>query len=330
MGTMQILDMPDDCLIRIFGHLDLINQCNLANTCPRFGHIYECAFSKRFRCFSWNEPMHSWTTPQVENFFKLNGHKMHMLAVSDVKEGDREPLICKAQQMINVCCYLKNLTSLILSIDYRVTCIIIQICKYMQKLENFVIDCESHPNYEFLVLLPCIRSLDINYYVDPNCKLLQRFAQLRPHALHHLRLGTEIPVEHRGYIAKMRALELLNVYRPCYHFLNSVILQLPNLRVLSISSGHHLRWTDFKHLVIQLKFLSTMYIIQCNQVGDEFILFVVQYLKEEIRQSISCRQLPFYVALYETSVTEGMRENELIKSSDSIIKLVSQSQRTAF
>lgn len=308
MDSMQISDMPDDCVVRIFQHLDLIKQCNLANTCPRFKHIYDCAYNRRFRCFSWNERLHYWTTPQVEKFFQMNGNKMRMLSVTEVEEADRQLLICKAQQMINVCRYLENLKSLILSIDYRLTTIIMQICKHMQKLENFVIDCESHPNYEFLVLLPCIRSLDINYYVDPNCKLLQRFARLRPNALRHLRLGTRVPKEHTEYIAQFRSLQLLNVYSPCYHFFNSVILQLPNLHVLSIASGHQLRWTDFKHLVIQLKFLSTVYIIQCNQVGDEFILFLVQYLKEEIRQAICCRRLPFYAALYETSVSESMRE----------------------
>lgn len=309
MNSMHILDMPDDCLLMVFHNLDLMSQCNFAFTCARFRVIYNMVYRQHFRCFTWYEPTNHWTTLEVEEFFQLNGHKMRMLAVSDLQEKYFElPLISKANHMINVCVYLKNLQSLILSIDHKLVDIIIEVCKHLHKLENLVVDCASHPNYEFLVLLPCLKSLDINYFVNPHDKVFQRFAELRPDALEHVRIGSEITMKQGKYIAHLRRLTLLNVYNPCYHFFNGVVLQLLNLRVLSITSAQELRWHDFRHLVMHLTFLSTLYIIQCSDIGNEFILFVIQHLNAEMERSVNSRRLPFHLELSETSVTDDINE----------------------
>ncbi|XP_064552747.1 uncharacterized protein LOC135438379 [Drosophila montana] len=323
MDSLHIMDMPDECLLMVFQQLDVMSQCSFAFTCQRFMSIYEMVHRQHFRCFTWFEPTNNWTAQQIEAFFRLNGHKMRMLSVSDLHDKYFEkPLLSKANHMINVCVYLKNLRSLILCIDHKLPDIIIEVCKHLHKLENLVIDCASHPNYEFLVLLRRLKSLDIEYFVNPRDKLFQRFAELRPDALEHLRIGSEITMKQGKHIAHLRGLTLLNIYNPCYHFVNGVVLQLANLRVLSITSAQQLRDHDFRHLIMHLKFLATLYVIQCTDLGNDFIFFIIQHLKVDEMLSSNCRRLPFHLELSGTCVTEDINEIEPVNSSHSILNVV--------
>lgn len=311
MDSLQFLNLPDECLLMVYSHLDKKSQCLLALTCCRLRSLYHMANRTDFRCFVWQDCFFRWKHHEVRAFFILNGFKIRMLSISDARN---------AFDMVNVCVYLKNLRSLFLNVDFKLPEILTEVCKHMKKLESVSVESFHHPNYEFLALLPRLRSLDIEYFVRTDDKIFKIFSELRPDRLEHLRIGSELTIELAEPILKIHSLKLLNIFNPNSHFINRIVIRVSNLKVLSITNAQKLDIEDLKNLIIKLKFLSSLYINDCRNLKDDYVFFMLEYLKEDVETQ---RCLPFHLHVSRTGVSKNIEKvNLLIQKFSKLINIL--------
>lgn len=304
--ALHLLHLPDECLLMVYRYLDLKTQCLFALTCCRLRNLYYLVNKTDFRYFVWRENFTEWKQTEIEALFKLNGYKMQMLSIADIRSRLKvNPPLSKAIYLVNVCVYLQNLRSLILIVDLELTEILIEACKHINKLENLTVDSICHPNYEVLALLPRLKCLDIEYFVKTEDKMFQRFSELHPDGLEHLRIGSALTIEMGEYIPQLRSLRLLNIFNPNGHFINRIVLRVGTLRVLSITNSEQLHSNDLKNLIIHLKLLSSLYISDCQNLKYDFVLFVLEYLEGEIE---TLRRLPFRLQLARTGVSNNIKK----------------------
>lgn len=299
MDSLHFLNLPDECLLMVYNHLDKKSQCLLALTCCRLSSLYHMVNRTDFRCFVWQDCFLSWKHREVRAFFILNGYKMRMLSVSDD---------INAFDMINVCAYLRNLRSLYLNVNVKLPEILTEVYKHMNKLESVTVESYHHPNYEILALLPRLRSLDIEYFVRTDDKIFKIFSKLRPYGLEHLRIGSELTIESAKPIPKIRSLKLLNIFNPNSNLINRIVIRVSNLKVLSITSAQQLDIQDLKNLIIKLKFLSSFYINDCRNLKDDYVFFMLEYLKGDVDTQ---RYLPFHLHVSRTSVSNNIKKVNL-------------------
>lgn len=309
--ALHLLNLPDECLLMVYSHMDLKTQCLFALTCCRLRNLYYHVNKTDFRYFVWKENFTEWKQTEIEAFFKLNGHKMQMLSIADLESRLKGiPPFSKAIYMVNVCVYLQNLRSLNLIVDLDLTEILIEVCKHINKLENLTVDSVYHPNYEILALLPRLKCLDIQNFVKTEDRMFQRFSELHPDRLEHLRIGSALTIEMGEYIPQLRSLRLLNIFNPNSHSIDRIVLRVGTLRVLSITNSEQLHGNDLRNLIIHLKLLSSLYINDCQNLKDDFVLFVLEYLEGEVE---TLRRLPFRLQLSRTGVSKNIKKVYIYK-----------------
>ncbi|KAH8407957.1 hypothetical protein KR222_005412, partial [Zaprionus bogoriensis] len=297
MTCFQLFELPDECLLNVYRYLDLQSQCSFALTCRRAKYLYDAANSRRFRCFIWDSSLEQWKHAQIKALFRLSGHSMRMLSIFEA--GQRAAPLSKAVLMASVCMHLTNLRSLMLIVDQQLDEMLLQVCKHLDKLEHLTVDSAQHANYEFLALLPRLRSLDIEHFTRRGDKLFQRFAELRPQGLQHLRVGSELTLQTGRHLPRLRSLTLLSIFRPHCLFVNCIVRRVSQLRVLSITNARRLHDNDFRNLIVHLKLLSSLYVSDCPRLGDDYVWFLVEHLAGEVQ---TLRSLPFYLKLTGTAV----------------------------
>ncbi|XP_023034226.1 uncharacterized protein LOC111519166 [Drosophila willistoni] len=346
MAIENILGFPDECLMMVFRHLNMRDQCNFAYTCWRFQCIYQMIHKNHYRHFVWYERTNRWSELEIQSFFKLNGYKMQMLSLTDFRDHNMERLLtegteqgkaehgdqeegteAKSQNVIkpsktiyvaHICGYLKNLRSLILTIDHNSREIIIEICRHMRQLQDLTISIIKHPNYELLALLPNLRNLDIEYFeMESDDKIFKTLSKLRPHTMQTLRIGTELKTKQLRYICQLSNINMLNIYNA-----NSValeyLLKMKNLTILSLTDSIRLDNIDFMRLLCGLKTLSTLYVSYCQCLSNEFVFFAIKYLEQEM---CSLRRLPFCLECHRCGVVADINQYPLVKSALSIIHI---------
>lgn len=296
--ALNLLNLPDECLLMVYRYLDLKTQCIFALTCCRLRNVYYLANKTDYRYFVWRENLSEWKQEEIEALFNLNGYKIQMLSILDVN-----PPLSKTICMVSVCAYLQNLRSLILIVDLELTEVLIEVCKHITNLRNLTVDSIYSQNYEVLALLPRLKGLDIQNFVKTDDKMFQKIVELHPDRLEHLRIGTTLTIEMGEYIPQLRSLKLLNIFNPSRHFIDRIVLRVRTLRVLSITNSEQLNGNDLRNLIIHLKLLTSLYINDCRNLKNDFVMFVLKYLEEEAK---TLRRLPFRLGLSRTGVCKNL------------------------
>ncbi|XP_016986544.2 uncharacterized protein LOC108049761 isoform X1 [Drosophila rhopaloa] len=330
---MSLSSLPDKCLKIVFQHLDMRSQCNWAFTCSRFLRIYRMVNKNKFRNFIWYERSCEWSKLEVEYLFRLNGRHMRRLAISDAQDLSSHSdlmLWSKSIFVAPVCVYLKNLRSLTLCLSDNMGEIMLKVCRYMLKLEDLTVNTNCEMNYTFLVLLPRLKSLDLeNFDVGGADTLFELLATMRRDVLQSLRIGSQLQLKEAKDIIKLKSLEMLSVCNPSRVFLE-LILQLDTVRVLSISQGISLDDVDFMRFMAESKALSALYVSDCPNLTWEFPVFAVDLLKHE-KHTLLCRhrRLPFYVECCRTGITmKALKKSDIFSSQELLeVKLVDKDRK---